>query len=135
MIQSTEEHQEIPKEHATVMLVKGQRKRHKVCNLAVEHRQKMRERIQEEVGCCLQKGVPPCKSGMVKKETFKEDSDPRKLWITERIGHCTQRDNPPCKSGMVQGTRFQEIQPGQCSTCKDGRPGLDVGKAQNAAMA
>jgi hypothetical protein len=46
MMQSTEEHQEIPKGEAAVMLVVEPRKRHRARNLAAEHRQKMRERTQ-----------------------------------------------------------------------------------------
>jgi hypothetical protein len=78
MMQSTKEHQEIPKGEDAVMLVGEPRKRCRVCNLAMECHQKMKERIQEEVGCSLQEGVPPCKSGMAKKETCREDSDPGK---------------------------------------------------------
>jgi hypothetical protein len=46
MMQSIEEHQEIPKEDAAVMLVGEQRKQRRVCNLAMKYRQKMRERIR-----------------------------------------------------------------------------------------
>jgi hypothetical protein len=38
------------------------------------------KRIQEEVGCRLQEGVPPSKSGIAKKETPQENWDPGKLW-------------------------------------------------------
>jgi hypothetical protein len=44
MMQSTEEHQEIPNEEATVMPVGEPRKRHRVYNLTVERHQKMKER-------------------------------------------------------------------------------------------
>jgi hypothetical protein len=43
MLQSTEEHQEIPKAEAAVMPVGEPRKRHRVCSLAAEHRQKQKE--------------------------------------------------------------------------------------------
>jgi hypothetical protein len=46
MMQSIKEHQEIPKEDATVMPVGGPRKQHRVCNLAMERHQKMRERTR-----------------------------------------------------------------------------------------
>jgi hypothetical protein len=46
MMQSTEEHQEIPKGEAAVMPVGEPRKRHRVWNLATEHRQKQKERIR-----------------------------------------------------------------------------------------
>jgi hypothetical protein len=46
MMQSVEEHQEAPKEDTVVMPVRGPRKRHRVCNLAVERRQKREKRAQ-----------------------------------------------------------------------------------------
>jgi hypothetical protein len=46
MMQSTEEHQEIPKGEAAVMLVGGPRKRRRVCNLAAKRRQKRKERTR-----------------------------------------------------------------------------------------
>jgi hypothetical protein len=63
--------------------------------------------VPEEVGCRLQEGVPPCKSGMVQEERLQEDSDPDKLWTAARIGRC-QEDDPQCKSGTTQGTRASE---------------------------
>jgi hypothetical protein len=65
--------------------------------------------IQEGVGCRLQKGVPPYKSVMAKKETGQENSDPGRLWTAEGTGRHTQRDDASCKSGTAQGTRSQEI--------------------------
>jgi hypothetical protein len=44
MMQSTEEHQEIPKGEAAVMLVAEPRKQHRVCNLVAECHQKRKER-------------------------------------------------------------------------------------------
>jgi hypothetical protein len=41
MMKSIEEHEEIPKEDATVMPVIGLSKQHRVCNLAAEHHQKI----------------------------------------------------------------------------------------------
>jgi hypothetical protein len=46
MMKSIEEHEEIPKEDAAVMSVRGLRERRNVCSLAAERRQKMRERTQ-----------------------------------------------------------------------------------------
>jgi hypothetical protein len=43
MMQSTEEHQEIPKKDAAVMPVGEPRKRRRVCNLAAERLQKRKE--------------------------------------------------------------------------------------------
>jgi hypothetical protein len=50
MVQSIEEHQEISKEDAAVMLVGEPRKRRRVCNLAAECCQKMRERTRGNSG-------------------------------------------------------------------------------------
>jgi hypothetical protein len=50
MMQSTEEHQEIPKGETAVMPVGEPRKRRRVRNLAAEHRQKWKERTQGNRG-------------------------------------------------------------------------------------
>jgi uncharacterized protein YlxW (UPF0749 family) len=46
MMQSIEEHQEIPKGEAAVMPVGEPRKQHRVWNLATDHRQKQKERTK-----------------------------------------------------------------------------------------
>jgi hypothetical protein len=50
MMQSTEEHQEISKGEAAVMLVGEPRKWRRVRNLAAERRQKMKKRTWEKSG-------------------------------------------------------------------------------------
>jgi hypothetical protein len=50
MMQSIEEHQEIPKGEAAVMPVRGSRKRRRVRNLAAERRQKLKERTRGKSG-------------------------------------------------------------------------------------
>jgi hypothetical protein len=50
MMQSTEEHQEIPKGEAAVMPVAEARKRRRVRNLAAEHRQKRKEKTRGNRG-------------------------------------------------------------------------------------
>jgi hypothetical protein len=50
MMQSIEEHQEIPQEEAAVMSVGEPRKRRRVCNLAAELRQKRKERTRGNRG-------------------------------------------------------------------------------------
>jgi hypothetical protein len=50
MMQSKEEHQEIPKGEAVVMPAGGSRKRRRVCNLAAERRQKRKERTWGKSG-------------------------------------------------------------------------------------
>jgi hypothetical protein len=49
-MQSTEEHQEIPKGEAAVMPVGEPRKRRRIRNLAAERRQKRKERTRENRG-------------------------------------------------------------------------------------
>jgi hypothetical protein len=50
MMQSIEEHQEIPKGEAAVMPVRGLKKCHSVRNLTAELRQKPKERTREYCG-------------------------------------------------------------------------------------
>jgi hypothetical protein len=50
MMQSAEEHQEIPTEDAAVMLVREPRKWHRVRYLAVENRRKRKDRTQGNHG-------------------------------------------------------------------------------------
>jgi hypothetical protein len=42
--------------------------------------------MQDEVGCRLQEGVPPCNSGMAQKDHLQEIFDPKKVSTTERTG-------------------------------------------------
>jgi hypothetical protein len=53
-----------------------------------------KKQIQEEVGCRLQKGVPPCKSGMAKKEPLQECPDPKKLWTVKETDRHRHKDDP-----------------------------------------
>jgi hypothetical protein len=50
MMQSVEEHQEILKQDAAVMLIGGLRKRRSICNLAAKCSQKMKERTHRYWG-------------------------------------------------------------------------------------
>jgi hypothetical protein len=50
MMQSIKDHQEIAKEEAAVMLIGGLRKRRRIQNLAVEHRQKPKEKTRGYCG-------------------------------------------------------------------------------------
>jgi hypothetical protein len=75
MMQSIEEHQKIPKEDAAVMLVGGPRKRHRVCNLAAECRQKRKERTRGYCGS-RRKSAAACKR---RKETSSGELGPRRI--------------------------------------------------------
>jgi hypothetical protein len=81
-----------------------------------------KKQIPEEVGCCLQESVLPCKSGMAKNEPLQECSDPKKVRTAERIGHHTQEGAPPCKSGKAQEEHSQKkVYQGQCGTINPDR--------------
>jgi hypothetical protein len=72
-MESEGEHREVSKERAAVETGKEPRKRQRDRHLAVGSREKTKELTQrlwipEEVGCRLQEGVPPCKSGMAQEE-------------------------------------------------------------------
>jgi hypothetical protein len=106
---------------AAVLPVGEPSKRRRVCNLAKECYQKMREMTRGNresrrklAAACMK--VSRRANWHRKKKPRQENSDPGKSWIAERIGCRTQRDDVPCKSGTAQGTRSQEIRPGQCGT-------------------
>jgi hypothetical protein len=108
MMQSIEEHQEIPKGEAMVMPVGEPRKQQSLQSghgalPENEGKDPGISWLQEEVGCCLQEGVPLCKSGMVKKEICQENLDPGRLWTSEGIGRRMRRDDALCKSETAQG--------------------------------
>jgi hypothetical protein len=50
LMQSIEDHQDIPKGEATVMPVGELRKQHRVCNLAAERQQKRKEKTRGNCG-------------------------------------------------------------------------------------
>jgi hypothetical protein len=83
MKQSIEEQQEIPKEESAFMLVGRTMKIRRLCNLAAERRQKMRERTQGNRRS-RRKSAPVCRkvSRMQKwhgkKKAHQENSDPGK---------------------------------------------------------
>jgi hypothetical protein len=122
MVQSALEHQEIPTEDVAVMPVKGLRKRRRVWKLAVERRQKPKERNRgfcgswKRVTVCRQKDIPPYNSGMAKNKTLQTKWDSVTLWIVEDICRRQQRNGLLCRSVTARGKRWQEIRPGQCGT-------------------
>jgi hypothetical protein len=86
MMQSIEEHQAIPKEDAAVMPIGGPRKRHRVCNLAAEHRQKMRERTRGNSGS-RRKLAGACKKVSCRaKVAWRERNLIRKFRTLEKCG-------------------------------------------------
>jgi hypothetical protein len=74
--------------------------------------------IPEEVGCCLQEGVPSCSSGTVQGNIF------RKFWTMEGIGHSWQGDDPLCRSGTTQGTQASEMR--KRRYCIENPKGTDI---------
>jgi hypothetical protein len=85
MMQSTEEYQEIPKGDAAVIPVGKPRKQRRVCNLAAERRQKMKERTRGNRGS-RRKSAAACrkvsrcaKVAWQKRSLLQECSDPKKV--------------------------------------------------------
>jgi hypothetical protein len=111
MMQSTEEHQEIPKGEAAVMPVGEPRKRRRVRNLAAERRQKRKERTR---GNCKsrRKSAAACrKVSRSAKVALRERKLVRRSGTQENYGPLKKfsptgiRMTPPCKSGTAQGTK------------------------------
>jgi hypothetical protein len=112
MIQSKVEHREVPMEEATVISFGTLKKRHKVWSCRVTRRAKGTDQrrvwILEEVGCCLQEGVPSCSSGTVQGKCIQKNSDLKKLVIQEQIVCHWNEDDPQYRSCTTQGTWASE---------------------------
>jgi hypothetical protein len=63
-------------------------------------------RILEEVGCRVQEGVTPCKSGMAKKNLHQENTDPGKVWMAKGFRRRQNKDDLLCKSGTARRTQL-----------------------------
>jgi hypothetical protein len=81
MMRSIEEHQEIPKEDATVMLVREPRKRRRVCNLAAERCQKIRERTRGYRESRRKSAATCRKMSCHAKVAWRKRNLIRKIWI------------------------------------------------------
>jgi hypothetical protein len=86
MKQSIEEHQEIPKGEAAVMPVGGLRKWCRVCNLAVECRQKGREMTRGNSGSRRKSAAAYRKVSYRAKVAWRERNLFRKIRILEKCG-------------------------------------------------
>jgi hypothetical protein len=111
MMQSIEEHQEIPKEDAAVMPVGELRKRHRFCNLASECRQKMRERTRGNSGSRRKLAAACRKVSRHAKVAWRKRNLIRKIRTLEKCGrqkefHHQNKNDPLCKSGMAQTTQL-----------------------------
>jgi hypothetical protein len=110
MMQSTEEHQEIPKGEAAVMQVGEPRKLRRVRSLAAERRQKRKERTRGNRGS-RRKSAAACRKvsrcarvawhrkSVVRKIGTQENCGPRKEFAAAGI-RATR-----CASGTAQGTQ------------------------------
>jgi hypothetical protein len=98
MMQSTEEHQEIPKGEAAVMQVGEPRKRYKIRNLAAERRQKRKERTGGNRGS-RRKSAAACR-----KVSRRAKVAWRKRKLVRRSG--TQENCGPLKEFSPTGTRM-----------------------------
>jgi hypothetical protein len=94
MMQSVEAHQEIPRENAVAKSVKGSDPR--------------KLWIPEEVGCHLQEGVPPCNSGMAKKETLRKSEAQKNVGLRKEITAAGMRKSLEGNNGIrEQGSKQQ----------------------------
>jgi hypothetical protein len=108
LMQSIEEHQDIPKGEAAVMPVGEPRKRCRVCNLAMERCQKRKERTWGNSGSRKKLAATCRKVSCRAKEAWRKRKLVRKIRIQENcelwkelaVAH---RDDPLCKRGMAQG--------------------------------
>jgi hypothetical protein len=93
MMQPVKEHQEVHREEAAVVPVRGPRKRRRVRKLAAERRQKPKEGTLGYSGS--RKGVTVAGKRTSRHATVawrKEKWDPGTLWIAEDICHRQQRN-------------------------------------------
>jgi hypothetical protein len=86
MMQSIEEHQEIPKEDAAVMPVGGPRKGRRSCNLAAERCQKMSERTQGNSGSRRKSAAACRKVSRRAKLEWRKRNLIRKIRTLEKCG-------------------------------------------------
>jgi hypothetical protein len=111
MMQSTEEHQEIPNGEAAVMPVGEPRKRCRVWSLAVERCQKRKERTRGNRGS-RRKSAAACRKlsrcarvAWHRKSVVRKNWDPGKLWAAQGVRRHRNKGDPLCKSGTAQGTQ------------------------------
>jgi hypothetical protein len=83
MMQSTEEHQEIPKGEAAVMPVGEPRKRRRVRSLAAGHRQKRKERTRGNRGYRRKSAAACRKVSRRAKVVWRKRNLIRKMWIQD----------------------------------------------------
>jgi hypothetical protein len=86
MIQSKEEHQEIPKGEAAVIPVGGPRKRHRVQNLAAERCQKRKERTQGNSGSRRKSAAASKKVSRLAKVAWQKRNLFRRTRTQEKCG-------------------------------------------------
>jgi hypothetical protein len=86
LMQSREEHQDIPKGEAAVMLVREPRKRSRVCILAAERSQKRKERTQGNHGSRMKLATACRKVSRCAKVAWHKRNLFRKIRILEKCG-------------------------------------------------
>jgi hypothetical protein len=94
MMQSKEEHQEIPRGKPAMMLVGGQRKRRRVQKLAAESRQKRNERTRGNRGS-KRKSTAACRKVYRRaKVAWRKRNIVRNKWTKAKAERATQRVGP-----------------------------------------
>jgi hypothetical protein len=135
MMPSVEEHKDIPTEDVAVMSVGEPRKRRRVRKLAAERRQKIKDRTRENHES---KRKSPAACRMVSRHAavaWSKGNIFRRLQTRENCG--SQRKFATTRRGMTHRAEVarRREQGHKRYDQEGGRPGLDVGKARNAARA
>jgi hypothetical protein len=107
MMQSIAEHQEVPKEEATLMLVGGRRKRCRDQNLATGHRQKPKGRSQascesQKILTIAGRRMTPCAECHGSGKASSEKIVPGSMWY-KKSGEDGRSGGDASKTGMQQG--------------------------------
>jgi hypothetical protein len=124
MMQSIEEHQEIPKEDAAVMPVRGPRKLHRVCNLATECCQKMRERTRGNSGSRRKSAAACRKVSRNAKVAWGKRNLIRKIQTLEKCGQRME-----FAAARIRINRCAKV--ARCKGCGYEGPSVEQGQRNN----
>jgi hypothetical protein len=102
-METVTEHQEIHKKDATLMPVGEPRKWRRVCNLAVERSQKMKERTRGKSRFKRKLAATCRKVSRHAKVPLQECSDPKKLWTAKEFD-CHRHKNDPKRMDVQEET-------------------------------
>jgi hypothetical protein len=124
MIQSIEEHQEIPKGEAAGKPVRVPRKRSRVRNMAAEGRQKRKERTRGNRGSRRKLSVACSKVSRREKVAWRKRYLIRKMGTLEMYGLCKE-----FATAGIRTTRCAEV--ARCKERSTERPSVEQGRRKN----